>query len=89
MKPSISKGAVWRTGLLLSAAATLTACSGGGGGGSASVSPPADPPPPVSVIDMFGAGFGSLFRASANTEARRPTSSDIVAVSLTTQPIDF
>ena len=38
--------------------------------------------------DKFGTAFGTDYRAVANTEPETTTDGDIVAVSLTTEPID-
>jgi hypothetical protein len=67
------------------AAALLTGCGGSGGGGDVVVAPP--PPPSASLEDIFGTGFGSIFRASANSDPREPSTADVNAVSFTTDPI--
>jgi hypothetical protein len=72
-------------------AASLAACgSGGGGGGSDN---PSNPPPTVvqtAQEDKFGVAFGTDFRAAMNTsEPASVSDSDLVAVSLTTEPIDI
>jgi hypothetical protein len=60
--------------------AALEAC--GGGGGSVKTTPPVTVP----QEDFFGTGFGVAFRAAANTEPVTPMASDIIPVSLTTEP---
>ena len=65
--------------LLAASAGLLSACSGNGVGVSS-------PPPPAPQEDFFGTGFGVDFRAAANTEPVVPMPSDIIAVSLTTEP---
>ncbi len=66
----------------------LAACGGGGGGGSDTVIAP-----PVVVTtaqeDKFGVQFGNDFRASMNSDPTSVNDSDIVPVSLTTNPIDI
>lgn len=72
-----------------SALAIALASCGGGGGGSGSTTPT---PPVVTVTgqeDKFGTAFGADFRANANSEPATVNDSDIVPVSLTTEPIDI
>lgn len=71
--------------LLVGASAlVLTAC---GGGGDVKITTP----PPVVVVpvpgqgtleNMFGVGFGALFRADANTDATEPKDSDLINLTL-------
>ena len=65
------------------AASALAACSGGGS--SMAVSPP-PPPPPAPQEDFFGTGFGTDFRAMANSTPAVPKPGDIIPVSYTTEP---
>ena len=77
-------GRYLRNGVVIVAlGAALVACSSGGGT-SVSTTPPAAAPPPKE--DFFGTGFGVQFRAAANSEPVVPKASDIIAVSLTTEP---
>jgi hypothetical protein len=64
--------------LILAGAAALAACSGGG----ASLAPP--PPSPQEAF--FGTGFATDFEANPNSEPAAPRTSDITAVSFTTEP---
>jgi len=67
------------------AASALAACSGGGS--SMAVSPPPPPPPPPAPQeDFFGTGFGTDFRAMANSTPAVPKPGDIIPVSYTTEP---
>lgn len=65
------------------------------GGDKKRTSPPATPPvagtpaPPASLAAKFGAGFASIFGASANAEPKDPAPGDIVAVNASADPIDF
>ena len=73
--------------LISTALATSLASCGGGGGGSNSE----NPPPTVvetSQEDRFGVAFGTAFRAASETSEPKPVNEgDLVAVSLTTEPI--
>ncbi len=66
-------------------ALALSACGGGGGGGDTQV----EPPKVVTTAqeDRFGTAFGTDFRAAANSEPANVSDTDIVPVSLTTEPI--
>ena len=76
-------GRYLRNGIVIVAlGAALVACSGGGGTGVTTTPPAATPP----KEDFFGTGFGVQFRAAANSEPVVPQASDIIAVSLTTEP---
>ena len=66
-------------------AAGLAACGGSGGGGSVAVTP--TPPPTPGIQSSFGAGFAALFSAGPNTDPGNPSASDIIALSLTTDPV--
>ncbi|MBC7667882.1 hypothetical protein [Caulobacter sp. DWR2-3-1b2] len=68
-------------------AASVAACGGGGGGGggSVAVTPPTASPP--SIQSAFGAGFATLFNAGPNTDPAKPTTGDVIALSLTTDPL--
>lgn len=81
--------------LLTASAMVLALAACGGGGGSDSIAPPPTPtpspppPPPVgSPLEMLGAGFGTLLRASNNTDPRDPTAADLVQPNLTTDPFN-
>lgn len=68
----------------------LAACGGGGGrsgGGDTVITPPVVVT--TAQEDKFGIAFGTDFRASMNSEPASVSDSDIVAVSLTTSPIDI
>lgn len=77
--------------IALGLVAGLAACDGGGGGGEVIVTPapppPAPPPTAPRLEDMFGANFGTAFRAIANSDPRDPLPGDLNAVSFTTDPI--
>lgn len=62
-------------------AVALTACGGGGG----VVAVPVPPAPKLEAA--FGAGFATAFQQGANTDPREPAAGDVVAVSLTTDPV--
>jgi hypothetical protein len=76
------RSTLFRLGLLALTGLALTAC-GGGGGGSASTTPVVVP----SLESQFGVGFNTDFFANPNSQPAVPTAGDIIAVSLTTQPI--
>ncbi|GAC1578594.1 MAG: hypothetical protein NVS3B5_11290 [Sphingomicrobium sp.] len=67
----------------------LAAC--GGGGGSSGQDTVIAPPTVVTTKqeDKFGVAFGNDFRAALNSEPASVADSDIVPVSLTTDPIDI
>lgn len=79
MKKAIASRKVRLALLLAASASLLSACSGN----NVSMS---SPPPPTPQEDFFGTGFGVDFRAAANTEPVVPMPSDIIPVSLTTEP---
>ena len=63
----------------------LSAC-----GGSGSYSPPAPTPTQTTtarVEDQFGIAFGNDFRADPNSEPSPVSDGDLVAVSLTAEPV--
>jgi hypothetical protein len=70
------------------AALALAGCGGGG----ASYGP--NPPPPTggsncsasALENLFGCGFGALFRASANSDPAEPDPNGVFAVDLTKDP---
>ena len=76
---------ILRGGLILGLALTVVAC-----GSSAS-----NPPPTgggvvtVKQEDQFGIVFGTAFRVDSNSEPYSPNDGDIVAISLTTEPVDL
>lgn len=76
----------WLPRALIAGGLALLVSGCGGGGNSSSSSTP-----PVVVTtaqeDKFGTVFGMDFRASANSEPAKVNDGDIVAVSLTTEPI--
>jgi hypothetical protein len=74
---------IFRLLLLGAAGLSLAGCGGGGGGGSAATAPPLVIP----FEAQFGTGFNTDFAASPNSQPATPSASDIVAVSLTTQPV--
>ena len=72
--------ALWAA--LAVSASVLAACGGGGGGQTAIVTPPPTP----KLEDGFGAGFGNLVRANANSEPVKPMTSDVKAVDPSAAP---
>ncbi len=70
---------------MLALALTVSAC-----GPSTKTPTPPDPGPVVTARqeDQFGVQFGSAFRADNNAEPVNVNDGDIVAVSLTTEPVD-
>ena len=74
-------GRYLRNGIVIVAlGAALAACSGG------NIASVTTPPVLVPAEDFFGTGFGVKYRAAANSEPVVPQASDIIAVSLTTEP---
>ena len=67
--------------LVTASALALTACDGGSNN-----SPPAAGGP-TALEDNFGAAFGVLYRASANTDPADPGANSVIPVSFTTDPI--
>lgn len=74
-----------RLGLLAVAASVLAAC--GGGGDPPPPAPPATPAVTVRQEDQFGTNFASAFRASTTAEPITPVDGDIIALSLTAEPV--
>lgn len=75
-----------RGGLMLILGFAIAAC------GSSNRSPP--PPTNGGTVtvrqeDQFGVPFGFAFRADNNSEPYSPSDGDIVAISLTTEPVDI
>ena len=71
-----------RLALLGTVGMSLAGC-GGGGGGSASTAPVVIP----SLESAFGVGFNTDFFANPNSQPAVPKAGDIIALSLTTQPM--
>lgn len=72
-------------GAAASALMGLAACGGGGSDGATA------PPPPTMTpqgAQRFGLGFATSFGASANSDPRDPGMNDIIALSLTSDPIE-
>ena len=72
-------------GAAASALVGLAACGGGGSDGATA------PPPPTMTpqgAQRFGLGFATSFGASANSDPRDPGMNDIIALSLTSDPIE-
>ena len=72
-------------GVAASALMGLAACGGGGSDGATA------PPPPTMTpqgAQRFGLGFATSFGASANSDPRDPGMNDIIALSLTSDPIE-
>lgn len=70
--------------LVGTSAVVLAAC--GGGGDFKVTSPPVVviPVPGQGTLEnMFGAGFGALFRAGANTDPAEPKDLDVIGLTLT------
>lgn len=63
----------------------LAACSGGGGDGGGNQ--PQPPAPPAGAA-RFGAGFAAAFAKSPHSDPTDPLPSDIIALSLTTDPFE-
>ena len=79
-------------GLILSALVlSASACSSGNDGGSSGNTATPPPPPvvvaPVRQEDQFGTQFGIAFRAAMDGEPFVVQDTDLVAVSLTTEPV--
>ncbi len=86
-------GRLNKLSLLTASAMALALAACDGGGGSNTIAPPPTPPPPPpppvgSPLEMLGAGFGTLLRASNNSDPRDPTAADLVQPSLTTDPFN-
>lgn len=74
-----------RLGLIAVAASVLAAC--GGGGDPPPPAPPATPTVTVKQEDQFGGNFASAFRADPNANPITPVDGDIIALSLTAEPV--
>lgn len=61
----------------------LSACSGGSDSGG-----PTPSDPPLAGVARFGAGFAAAFAKSPNSDPVEPAQSDIIAPSLTTDPLE-
>jgi hypothetical protein len=90
----MKKDILYRTGLV-AAVLAVSACSNNSNGSITIIAPgtgvtgaPA-PAPTGSVIDLLGAGFASIFRASPTSEPRKPVAGDLTPVSSTADPINF
>ena len=77
---------VWRSACLLGLGLAVTAC-----GGSGNPTPPTNGGGVVTVKqeDTFGMQFATAFRADNNSEPYNVADGDIVAISLTTEPVDI
>jgi hypothetical protein len=82
----VKKTTFLKAALLGGTAVTLAACGGGGGGGSATTTPPAVAP---SLQAQFGAAFNTDFMANPNSEPVVPQSGDIIALTLTAEPVSL
>lgn len=69
--------------ILALAGLSLAACGSGGGG----VRGPGPVPPVAKLEDSFGAGFATTFQKAANSDPREPAAGDVIAVSLTSDPV--
>lgn len=82
--------ALTKAAIAVAAAATLVSCGGGGGSdggpGAGGSTPP--PPPPVPFPGQLGIGFSITFGAAENAEPRDPQPSDVIPISLSTDPIE-
>ena len=67
-------------------ALSVSACGSGGGGGGG-LGGGTTTPPPASFASQFGPGFGAAFGAGANTEPRDLAAADVIAPSLTAEPV--
>lgn len=86
---------------ILIAAPALVACSGGSNDfvapptGVVIIPPPPIPTPPTpppttgELIDSFGAGFATAFRADAQGQPSDPVTGDVIAIDKTTDPFDI
>lgn len=76
---------LFRLALVGVAGMALAGC--GGGGGSSSTTTMTPTPAPLSLQQMFGTAFATDYAANANSTPVVPAAGDIIALSLTTQPI--
>ncbi len=86
--------AMLRAGTAILLSLSVAACSsrasdvGGGGTSTTPVTPTPTPTPTASFQSRFGTAFAALFDASTTSEPRKPTTADVPALSLTTEPLD-
>ena len=71
------------TGVFCLLAIGVAGC--GDSGGNSTTTTTTTPTP--AFEDQFGAQFGNLYRASANTDPANVNDTDVVALSLTTEPV--
>ncbi len=71
--------------LLLGAAGMALAGCGGGNNASTTTTPPVA----TTFETQFGIGFNTDFAASPNSQPATPLAGDIIALSLTTQPVSL
>lgn len=82
-----------RTQLLLQASAVsllatgLAACGSGYGNGGSTPTPTPGQTGTARQEDQFGIAFGNAFRADPNGEPSPVADGDLVAISLTTEPV--
>ena len=78
-----------KTRLVLQSSAVVFLAAGlaGCGGGRNPTPPPGGQTTAGRFEDQFGLGFGADFRASPNGEPSPVSDGDLVAVSLTTEPV--
>ncbi len=83
--------ALARAALAVAAAATLVSCGGssGSGDGGGTGGSPFVPAPPLPVQSQLGIGFSMIFGIAATGEPRDPQAGDVIAISLTADPIDI
>lgn len=75
-----------RVAIAVGLALTVSACGGSGSNDSTATTPPVVTA--TAQEDKFGTMFGVDYRAPANSEPATTKDGDIVAVSLTTEPIN-
>ena len=76
-----------RIGFMLALGAATAACNSG-----VTTAPPTGGGvvvPTARQEDQFGVQFGTAFRADNNSEPYNPADGDIVAISLTTEPVNI
>ena len=76
----------WRCACLLGLGLAVAAC---GGSGSQTPPPPGGGGVTVKQEDSFGMQFATAFRADNNSEPYNVADGDIIAISLTTEPVDI
>ena len=77
---------VWRSACLLGLGLAVAAC---GGSGYQTPPPPGGGGVTVKQEDSFGMQFATAFRADNNSEPYNVADGDIIAISLTTEPVDI